>query len=186
MSRKSSLPASRPATEPPFRRPIPVRALSRKQPLPFEIAPEPEEAVAIARFLGLAAPPSLRFCGELVPAGADGWRVEGRLTADLVQSCVVTLDPVAQQIDQAVAREYVPEEDYRPPAEIDLDPDAEDDPDPFGNVIDPGLLAIESLALALDPYPRKPGEAFEPETAQEAEERRQDNPFAVLSRLKKQ
>ncbi len=64
---------------------------------------------------------------------------------------------MAQRVDETVARDYVPEEEYSLPAEIDLDPEAEDDPDPFGKVIDPGLLALESLALVLDPYPRAPG-----------------------------
>jgi uncharacterized metal-binding protein YceD (DUF177 family) len=157
MSRRSPEPAVRAAAEPPLRRPIAVRRLSRKQPLAFDIAPEPGEAEAVARFLGVVALPRLRFRGELMPAGDDGWRIEGRLGAELVQPCVVTLDPVTQVIDETVARGYVPEDAYSPPAELDLDPDAEDDPDPFGNVIDPGQLALESLALAIDPYPRAPG-----------------------------
>lgn len=148
--------AKRPA-EPPLRRPIPVRALSRRQAHPFDLSPEGDEANAIAGFLGLEALPSLRFLGELAPSGAEGWRIEGRLSAEVVQRCVVTLEPVAQRIDEAVAREYVPSDAYRPAADIDIDPDAEDDPDPFDAVIDPGLLAIECLALVLDPYPRAPG-----------------------------
>jgi hypothetical protein len=155
MSRRSPAPGPRPAAEPPFRRPIAVRTLSRKQPSAFDIAPEPGEADAIARFLGIAALPRLRFRGELLPARDDGWRIEGRLGAELVQSCVVTLEPVPQQIDQVVVRDYVPEDTYRPPVELDLE--AQDDPDPFGNTIDPGQLALESLALIIDPYPRAPG-----------------------------
>lgn len=154
MSTRSSAAMPRAAAEPPFRRPIAVRTLSRKQPLPFDLSPEPEEARAIADFLGLEALGRLRFHGELAPAGAEGWRIEGELSADLVQNCVVTLDPVMQRIEEPVARVYVPEDAYRPPAEIDLEPDAEDEPDPFGSVIDPGQLALEALVLMLDPYPR--------------------------------
>ena len=157
VSERSPVADARPAAKPPLRRPIAVRSLSRRQPRPLDLSPDEDEARAIARFLGLEALRGLRFQGELAPSGADGWRIEGRLSAEVVQSCVVTLEPVAQRIDEAVARDYVPEADYSPPTEIDLDPEAEDDPDPFGTVIDPGLLALESLALALDPYPRAPG-----------------------------
>lgn len=165
MSRRPPVPAPvsarasahRAPAEPPLRRPIPVRTLSRRQAHPFDLRPEGEEAGDIARFLGLKALRGLRFRGELAPSGDEGWRIEGELSAEVVQSCVVTLEPVGQRIHEEVARDYVPEYAYRPPAEIDIDPDAEDDPDPFDSVIDPGLLAIESLALVLDPYPRAPG-----------------------------
>jgi hypothetical protein len=157
MPRRPPVPPARAAAEPPFRRPLPVRTLSRKQPHPFDLSPDDDETRAIVGFLGLEALRSLRFRGEIAPSGADNWRIEGKLSARVVQSCVVTLEPVEQRIEEAVARNYVPEADYRPAAEVDLDPDAEDDPDPFGTVIDPGLLALESLALVLDPYPRAPG-----------------------------
>lgn len=157
MSRRSPAPDDRAAAAPPFRRPIPVRSLNRKRPQPFDIEPEPDEKPRIARFLGVEALRALRFRGELTPSGDEGWRVEGRLQAELVQGCVVTLAPVTQSIDQPVARDFVPEESWTVPTELDMDPDAEDDPDPFGTTIDPGLLALESLALSLDPYPRAPG-----------------------------
>lgn len=71
MSRRSP-PGREPAVASlPFPRPVPARSLSRKRPLPFDIAPEPDEKPAIARFLGLEALRSLRFRGELVPVGQD-------------------------------------------------------------------------------------------------------------------
>jgi hypothetical protein len=188
MSRRSPAGEERAATRPPFLRPIPVRSLSRKRPLPFDIAPEPDEKSAIARFLGLEAVRSLRFHGELAPARDDEWQVEGRLQAEVVQSCVVTLAPVVSAIDEPVLRRYLPEESFALPAEIDLDPEAQDDPDPYGATIDPGLLALESLALTLDPYPRAPGVppaefyASPPGTAPSAEA--DPKPFAKLAVLK--
>lgn len=155
MSRRPPAQGERAAPKPPFLRPVPVRSVSRKRPLPFDVAPEPDEKPAIAQFLGVEALRDLRFRGELGPTDDDGWRLEGRLQAEIVQSCVVTLAPVTQKIDQPVVRDYVPEESFALPAEMDLD--GEDDPDPYGAVIDPGLLALESLALTIDPYPRAPG-----------------------------
>ena len=186
MSRRSPAPGGR--LQPPFLRPIPVRSLSRKRPLPFDIAPEPGEKPAIAAFLGLEALRDLRFRGELAPADDDGWRLEGRLQAEIVQNCVVTLAPVTGTIDQPVARDYVPEESFSLSSDMDLDPEAADDPDPFGATVDPGLLALESLALAIDPYPRAPGvppakfEATPPGAAPLADP--DLKPFAKLAVLK--
>jgi hypothetical protein len=56
-----------------------------------------------------------------------------------------------------------------------------------GGTIDLGEIAAESLALALDPYPRKPGEVFHDEIrARGRRSGARTSPFAVLSRLKKQ
>lgn len=188
MSRRSSAPAGRSDAELPWRRPISVRALSRKQPFPFDLSPEGDEAGAIAHFLGLEALRRLRFRGELIPVGAEDWRVEGQLSAEVVQNCVVTLEPVAQRIEETVGRDYVPAAEYRTPTEIELDPDAEDDPDPFDTTIDPAVLCLESLALALDPYPRAPGvppaefRAAPPGAATLADD--DPKPFAKLAVLK--
>ena len=48
--------------------------------------------------------------------------------------------------------------------------------------IDLGALTAESLALALDPYPKKPGVEFEPPAVDGTSEG--ESPFAVLSRLR--
>ncbi len=64
--------------------------------------------------------------------------------------------------------------------ELDLDPDADDPPDVLeGDKIDLGAYVVEDLSLAIDPFPRKPGAAFEaPDTGAEI------SPFAVLAKLK--
>ena len=77
----------------------------------------------------------------------------------MIQTCVVTLDPVTTRIDQSVRRSFLPEAAERS-AEIVLSPDEDDETEPLGERIDLGLVATEALALALPSYPRKPGVTF--------------------------
>lgn len=153
MAKKASQ-AQASAVEPaPFQRPMTIATLSRARPHGFDLRPEGEENLKIASFLRISGVEDLRFKGDLTAQGDDGWCIDGRLTAGVTQDCVVTLAPVAQKIDERVVRQYLPE-DLLTMSEVDLDPDSDDDPEPFEDVIDPGQLAIEALALALDPYPR--------------------------------
>ena len=138
----------------PFGHPMNVHALSRARATPFDIATDDDTSAKIAHFLGLSELRNLRFRGKLAPLAEEDWRAEGRLTAETVQPCVATLQPVRQKIDEAVTRDYVPEETLESLGEIDLDPDAEDEPDGYGSEIDVGHLMLEALALALNPYPR--------------------------------
>ena len=60
---------------------------------------------------------------------------------------------------------------------------ADEEPEPLiGNAVDLGLLATEYFILGIDPYPRKPGAAFDaPKAAADAA----GNPFAALAALQK-
>ncbi len=114
--------------------------------------------------------------------------VEGRVTADIVQSCVVTLEPVEQVIDEPVEIRFArADADTLPPkpgAEIRIDLDAADPPDPLlGPSIDLGAVAEEYFALAIDPYPRAPGAEL-PAGLGGAAEDRSDSPFAALAALR--
>lgn len=77
-------------------------------------------------------------------------RVEGRLMADVTQSCVVSLAPVADHIDVNFSETFSPVE-YQPRDEIEEDEiiDSFDD-----GGIDIGELIAQHLSLSLDPYPR--------------------------------
>ena len=68
------------------------------------------------------------------------------------------------------------------PAPSALEEEGDEDPPDLivDGRIDLGALAAEFLALGLDPYPRKPGAAFEPGE----EEAGRDSPFAALARLR--
>ncbi|WP_024586122.1 DUF177 domain-containing protein [Aliihoeflea sp. 2WW] len=94
----------------------------------------------------------------------DGVKVTGRVKAQIVQSCIVSLEPLDAEIDEEVHALFVPEGSklMRPDAieggEMILDAEGDDGPEPFsGDTIDVGQLAEEFFALGIDPYPRKAG-----------------------------
>ncbi|NPU64682.1 DUF177 domain-containing protein [Bradyrhizobium sp. 83012] len=113
--------------------------------------------------------------------------VEGRVRARIGQTCVVTLDPIETEIDEPIDQMFAPSEDIPELAEfVEDDPNSEvdtaDPPEPIVNgQIDLGRLAADALFLAIDPYPRKPGVAFEQPAEAAVPE---DHPFAVLKALK--
>lgn len=116
-----------------------------------------------------------------------GFRVTGRVAADVTQESVVSLEPVPQQISEPVDRVFLPggEKAFAGPAnaEVFVDLEGEDLPDHFeGNEADLSDLVLEVIALALDPYPRLAGEAVDlPHDDAEAEK---EHPFAALGKLK--
>ncbi|MBP2298011.1 YceD family protein [Azospirillum picis] len=121
-------------------------------------------------------------------------RVSGKLEADVVQTCVVTLEPVPAHVTETFEALFAPEtmvEDQG--LEIDFDPSLSDEdiPEPMeNNRIDIGELTAQHLSLALDPYPHAEGVEFtgyDEGTEEEEEapaEPEKPNPFAVLQQLK--
>jgi hypothetical protein len=114
----------------------------------------------------------------------DGMEVEGRIEAMVTRLCGVTLEPFDVAIEEPLKVRIVPRGSPNAPAaegEIVIDPDAEDPPDEAGGEgVDLGAYVIETLALALDPFPRKPGAVFESPIASEP-----TSPFAALAGLVK-
>ncbi|MFL6766056.1 MAG: YceD family protein [Sphingomicrobium sp.] len=138
----------------------------------------------IAKRLGLASLGRFEAHVCLSRTGAIV-RAEGRLLAALSQSCVVTGDAVAAHIDEPFALLFVPEpspgaiEDEVELGEADCDTAFYD-----GAMIDLGTALADTLALALDPYPRSAGaDAALKEAGVMSEE--QASPFAVLAKLRK-
>ena len=137
----------------------------------------------IATYLEINAIKSLTAEIELNRWHGKGVRLTGRLTADVVQNCIVTLDPIEAQIEAPFERRYLPPDKRR--AEVDdeqdvfVDPTAEDPPESLGHEIDVGEIIVEELSLNLDPYPRKPGVEFHTDDTTARE-----HPFAVLAKLK--
>lgn len=151
----------------------------------YAFAAGESERVAIAQALGLVAVPRLDVRFHVRRIAADGLHVTGTVSATVTQNCVVTLDPVENEVDEAVDVSFSPSADTEPDdadADIETDPEAPDPPDALVNGrIDLAAIAVEFLQLGLDPYPRKPGVEFEPP----AEGDQAESPFSVLASLKR-
>jgi len=148
---------------------------------------EASEAVraALAQPAGVEAVERLVARFDLTRRGRDRLHVSGAVSGTVRQLCVVTLDPVENAINEAIEVDFAPPpERAEPTEEIDLDaaaPAGEMEP-LIGNAVDLGLLATEFFILGIDPYPRKPGAAFDaPKTTAEPGE----HPFAQLAALQK-
>ena len=139
----------------PFSHPLRSAALPGKRPYAFDLKPGPDERAAIAAALGLLDLTSLRFVGELRPAGRKDVALEARLVANAVQPCSVTLAPVPAQVEEAVVRRYLA--DWVEPEGDEVEMPEDDTTEPLPDVIDLGVVAIEALALALPLYPRAVG-----------------------------
>ena len=164
-------------TAPELSRPLPIAQIGAGGTL-REVVAGPEELVAIAARLGLPEVAALTVRFRLAPPHGTIIVVEGELRARVTQECIVTAEPFEAEIAETFRVRFVPEADIADDdAPIDLD--ADDDLPYFGGVLELGEAAVEQLALALDPYPRRPG-AVMPFDADEAEG--PGNPFAVLAR----
>ncbi|WP_230771159.1 YceD family protein [Sphingomonas sp. Leaf4] len=79
----------------------------------------------------------------------------GRLTAQVAQACVASGEPVPESVDEPFVLRFLPESSIEGDA-AELDDSAMDTMFYTGASIDLGEAAAETLALALDPYPRSP------------------------------
>lgn len=152
----------------------------------LKVAPDEVARAELAEVLKLNAVESFHATLSVAPL-RGGIRALGRLTARIVQPSVVTFEPVTQDIDEPIDRVFLPEAAHHKPtpgSEVFVDIDDDDFPDHIdGPEVDLSALLIETLALAIDPYPRLPGESLESLGLSDAAE--ETGPFAGLSKLKK-
>ncbi len=139
---------------------------------PFETRVEAsaEECRALAVRMQIPAVLSLSCEFRLRRERAEVIDADGRLHARVVRICVVTLDEFEAEVMEAFAVRFVPAG-----AEAEeIDPEADDEIAYNGKMLDLGEAAAEQLALALDPYPRRPGASLPDEAPAPA------RPFAAL------
>lgn len=156
----------------------------------FDLVADNEVRAAVAQVVGLRDLPRFEANFDVTRHGADGLHVSGRMSATVGQNCVVTLEPLTNDVEEDIDLLFAPSS---PPVERKAGEDeaVEDGserpqrswngPEPLiGGVVDLGALATEFLILGLDPHPRKPGAVFElPQDVKP-----DPGPFAALAGLK--
>ncbi|HEY2534087.1 MAG TPA: DUF177 domain-containing protein [Xanthobacteraceae bacterium] len=152
----------------------------------FKLDADAGVRAAVAKIAGLRDLPRLQASFDVARRGADGLHVLGSVSATVGQACVVTLEPLANEIAETVDLAFIPRRAPEPSGGEDEKPEPRDvkwnDPEPLiDGTIDLGALAIEFLILGLDPYPRKPGVVFE----SPADDKSDPGPFAALAKLTK-
>jgi uncharacterized metal-binding protein YceD (DUF177 family) len=147
----------------------------------------PDELAAVARALGLIACTSLRAHYAIQPMPGERYRLSGRLDAEVTQACVVTLDPVEGTLEESFEVTFWPREAMPEPESGELAIDDAPEPEPIvAGQIAVGRIVFESLAAALEPYPRKPGAVldWQPPVPADADATTATSPFAVLANLR--
>jgi hypothetical protein len=153
------------------------------------IAPGDEDLVRFAEWAGVDAVERFEAIVKLKKLSQTSFAYSADFKTDVVQACVVTLEPVTSHIERQFARELhlASGKTVRLDATSDFDPalplSTEEAPEeiasPRYNVAAP---LLEELVLSIDPYPRCEGVEFsEPRDPVEKPE----NPFAVLKTLAK-
>jgi len=150
----------------------------------FDLAADQQTRKAIAEFAGLDVLPRLTAHFDVTLHGRAGLHVVGNVSATVGQTCSVTLEPMENEIEEAVDLVFLPAAAPLDAKTISTNPEMPLDDLPealVGGSIDLGAIATEFLVLGIDPYPRKPGTQFQAPAGEDDAPR----PFAALAALRK-
>jgi uncharacterized metal-binding protein YceD (DUF177 family) len=174
----------------PITHPVNVARLPQKG-MPVKLIANEKERAALAKDHALVSVDS--FEAELLVSKwrRDGVKITGKVKADIVQTCSITLEPLLASIENEIEAVFVPETSklakpkFDADGEMVLDANGPDAPETFsGDTLDVGLIAEEFFELAINPYPRKEGAELEVNDTGADNEPIKVSPFAKLASLK--
>ena len=125
----------------------------------FNIELDAAARADVAKRLGILGVKKARLSGRVTPVGKMDWALKAELGATVVQSCVVSLEPVTTRVEDTVLRSYL----ANPPeltdaAEVEMPED--DTVEPLPVTLDLQDVLSEALSLVLPTYPRAPDVDF--------------------------
>jgi len=169
--------------EPPFVRIYDLGDLGRAGDV-VAIALKDSDLKRLAQWAELDTVTSFEAVVDLKRISANRFGYNARLSSEIVQSCVVTLEPVRSRIDREFTRElHLVDHRHREAKGEALTLAAADDEAPEEiESLDYDIVGplLEEFSLAIDPYPRAPGVTFE----SPADKAPIEGPFAALKALK--
>jgi uncharacterized metal-binding protein YceD (DUF177 family) len=174
-----------PVSQAEFSRPIAADQIGPQETEREIVANAAERARLVERF-GLLALDRLTATLGLKRGRGGLIQVRGRFEAEVVQACVVTLEPVRSRLSESFTVAFgtgsraaggeavIGLEEEDPPEEL------------IEGRIDLGETVAQQLAVALDPYPHGPGAGDQPEAPapEDAGAEKTASPFATLAQLR--
>jgi uncharacterized metal-binding protein YceD (DUF177 family) len=166
---------------PEFSHPVPLSEIGSKV-VQVKLHANAAERAALAKRFDLLSLDKLSANVALHHENA-GILAEGDFTATLTQACVASGAPVPAQLAEKFVVRFIPEPELDPDSEIELEPDDCDTVFHNGRIVDLGELVAQSLALAIDPFPRsRDAEAILKKAGVKGEH--EAGPFAALAALR--
>jgi uncharacterized metal-binding protein YceD (DUF177 family) len=176
--------SKKPTTDPSI---LVLSELSQNKPRRFSLRWEQSQLVDYLDPMDLRSLSKLSITGDIRAEGGKNWRLTADVGASAVQGCVVTMEDVKTRLDVQIQRRYLSDFEAHEAefvSEEDLDDEAEPIPEQI-NLLD---LALETVSLNLDDFPRKEGIELDPIlSAPKGVEPLTDDavkPFAGLAALK--
>ena len=168
--------------EPPIRQMFDLSDLSQAG-TDVAIEAQGDELARLAEWAGVDAVRAFGARVNIRKLNQTRFAYEADLTADIVQSCIVTLEPVETGISRHIERElHITPRVEQEGGILTLAAGDDDVPETIDSTdYDLAGPLLEEFALAIDPYPRKAGVSFTPPAEADAPP---ESPFAVLKALK--
>ena len=126
-----------------------------------ELSTNVEQRAALAKALGILEVTSFKSDLRIAQWKKVGVQFSGRISIEVVHSCVVSLEPVPRKMELEILRQFLPpgktarKNERFDGEELIIDPHSEDEPDELeGNQLDLWEVIVEEIFLNLDEFPR--------------------------------
>lgn len=175
---------------------VPIEKIP-KQGLSLSVKLTESERKTLQAMLDLVDIQNFEVDVEIKKAGAQSYRLKGRVSADIVQNCIVTLERLNSSLQEDIDTRFLPafpkhakpNESQEITETIDINPLEQSDTEGIvDNVLNVGKVIYETFATAIEPYPRKNDVSFEwddPLNQDDDIKKNSNNPFAVIKEWQK-